>query len=65
MQIILIILLVAAALATLFVLVRGVVGMVHDQSGARSQQLMRQRVMFQAIAILLAVLLLLAFGSSR
>jgi hypothetical protein len=47
------------------VLVRGVIGMAQDQSGARSQDLMRKRVLFQAVAILLAVVLLLTFGSSR
>ena len=61
MQPILIVLLVLAAGATLFVLVRGVINMAQqkDMSGQRSQQLMRQRVMFQAIAILIAILLLL------
>jgi FlaG/FlaF family flagellin (archaellin) len=65
MQTILIILVAVAALATLYVLVRGVIGMAQDQSGARSQDLMRKRVLFQAVAILLAVVLLLTFGSSR
>jgi hypothetical protein len=63
MQPILIILLVAAALATLFVLIRGVVGLANNQSPERSQELMRKRVMYQAVAILLAVLLLLTFGT--
>lgn len=63
MRTLLAIAIVIAALATLFILVRGVIGMAKDQSGARSQQLMRKRVMFQAVTILLAVLLLLAFGS--
>lgn len=65
MQTILIILVAAMALATLYVLVRGVIGLANDQSGARSQDLMRKRVMFQAGAILLVVVLLLAFGSGR
>ena len=58
---ILVVLLVLAAGATLFVLVKGVVNMAQqkDITGRRSQELMRKRVMFQAIAILLAVLLLL------
>ena len=58
---ILAVLLVLAAGATLFVLVKGVVNMAQqkDITGRRSQELMRKRVMFQAIAILLAVLLLL------
>jgi hypothetical protein len=63
MQTIFIILLVGAALATLFVLIRGVIGLANNQSPERSQELMRKRVMYQAVAILLAVLLLLTFGS--
>jgi hypothetical protein len=61
MSTLLIILLVLAAGATLFVLVQGVIGMAQqkDITGRRSQELMRKRVMFQAIAILIAVLLLL------
>jgi len=66
MQTILIILIVLAAGATLFVLVKGVIGMAQgkDVTGARSQDLMRKRVMFQAAAIVLVVLLLL-IGSGR
>ncbi len=61
MTVLLIILLVGAALATLFVLIRGVVTMAggKDISGARSQEWMRKRVLFQAIAILIAVVLML------
>ena len=61
MQTLLIILIAVAAGATLFVLVKGVIGMAQgkDVTGARSQDLMRKRVMFQAIAIVLVVLLLL------
>jgi hypothetical protein len=61
MNVLLIILIVAAAGATLFVLVKGVIGMAQgrDVTGARSQDLMRKRVLFQGIAILLAALLLL------
>jgi hypothetical protein len=64
MQTLLTILLVLAAGATLFVLVKGVIGMVQqkDLSGRRSQDLMRKRVLFQAAAILVAVLLLLMAG---
>lgn len=65
MQTILVILILLAAGATLFVLVKGVIGMAQgkDISGVRSQELMRKRVMFQAVAIVLAaVLLLLASG---
>ena len=63
MQPILIILLIVAALATLFVLIKGVIGLANDQTPERSQQLMRKRILYQAVAILLAVLLLLTFGS--
>jgi zinc transporter ZupT len=64
---ILIPLLVLAAGATLFVLVRGVINMAQgkDITGQRSQELMRKRIMFQAIAIGIAVLLLLIAGSGR
>jgi hypothetical protein len=65
MQPILVILLVLAVGATVFVLVRGVIGMAQqkDLTGRRSQELMRKRVMFQALAILIAVVLLLMAGS--
>lgn len=61
MKWILIPLIVLAAGATLFVLVKGVIGMAQgkDITGQRSQDLMRKRILFQAIAIGLAVLLLL------
>ena len=61
MQTLLTILIVLAAGATLFVLVKGVIGMAQgkDVTGVRSQELMRKRVMFQAIAIVFVVLLLL------
>ncbi len=66
MKVILIILIVFGALATLFVLIKGVVGMAQgkDITGQRSQQLMQKRVMFQAITILLAIALLAVMGSS-
>ena len=61
MKWILIPLIVLAAGATLFILARGVIGMAQgkDITGQRSQELMRKRVLFQAIAILIVVLLLL------
>ncbi len=67
MQTFVFILIAAMALATLYVLVRGVITMAQgkDITGARSQALMRKRVMYQAIAILFVVLfLLLASGRS-
>ena len=65
MQTLLVILILLAAGATLFVLVKGVIGMAQgkDVTGVRSQQLMRKRVMFQAVAIILVVLLLAIAGS--
>lgn len=65
MQIFLAVLLVLAAGATLYILVKGVIGMAQqkDLTGRRSQELMRKRVMFQGIAILIAVLLLLMAGN--
>ena len=67
MQTLLIILIVLAAGATLFVLVKGVIGMAQgkDVTGARSQDLMRKRVLYQGIAILLVMLLLVMFGAGR
>ena len=61
MQTFLMILIAIAALATLYVLVKGVIGMAQgkDITGMRSQELMRKRVMFQGIAIVLVMLLLL------
>jgi hypothetical protein len=66
MRVILIILLVLAAGATLFVLVKGVIGMAQgkDVTGQRSQDLMRKRILFQAVAIAIAVLLLLTVSGS-
>ena len=63
----LLILAILAAAATLFVLAKGVIGMANgrDLTGERSQQLMRKRVLYQAIAIVFIVLfLLLASGRS-
>jgi zinc transporter ZupT len=64
MTALLVILIVLAAGATLFVLIKGVIGMAQqkDPTGQRSQELMRKRVMFQALAILFAVILLLIAG---
>ena len=58
------ILIAIAAGATLFVLAKGVIGMAQqkDLTGARSQALMRKRVLYQAIAIDFVVLFLLVAG---
>ena len=61
MKIILILLIVLFAGMTLFVLVKGVIGMAQgtDITGQRSQALMQKRVKYQAMAIIFAVILLL------
>lgn len=61
----LMILIAVAALATLYVLVQGVIGMAQqkDLTGQRSQALMRKRVMYQAVAIILVILFILAARS--
>jgi hypothetical protein len=61
MQTLLIILIVLGAGATLYVLVRGVIGMANgrDLTGQRSQELMRKRVLFQALTIVFVILVLL------
>jgi hypothetical protein len=66
MKWILIPLIVLAAGATLFILAKGVIGMAQgkDITGQRSQELMRKRILFQALAIGLAVLLLLLASGS-
>jgi hypothetical protein len=66
MSIFLFILIIAAALATLFVLAKGVIGMAQgkDITGARSQGLMRKRVMYQAIAIIFVILFLVVARGS-
>ena len=63
----LLILLVLAMGATAYVLVRGVIAMASgkDLSGQQSQTWMRRRVMFQALAIVLVILLLIVAGSSN
>jgi hypothetical protein len=66
MQTFLAVLIVLAALATLFVLAKGVIGMANgkDITGVRSQGLMRQRVMLQAVAIILVILFILVARGS-
>ncbi len=63
----LMVLIVAAALATLFVLVKGVIGMAQgkDLTGQRSQGLMRKRVMFQAVAIIFVILFIMVARGSE
>jgi hypothetical protein len=62
----LIILLILAMGATAYVLIRGVVLMASgkDVTGEQSQQWMRRRVLFQAVAIVLVLLILAVAGST-
>lgn len=56
-------LLIVAIGATAFMLFRGLQGLLFGNvTPQRSQELMRKRVLFQAIAILIAVVLLLVAG---
>ena len=66
MRPVLLILLILAMGATLYVLVRGVIAMASgkDLTGEQSQKWMRRRVLFQAVAIVLVVLILIVAGSS-
>jgi hypothetical protein len=67
MTIFLILLIVAASAATLYVLVRGVVGMAQGHTtlnSERSQKLMQKRVIFQAVALLAAVLVMMVGRSA-
>jgi hypothetical protein len=67
MRIILTIFIVLGALATLAVLVRGVINMANQNtwSPEKSQELMRKRVLYQAVTIVFAVILLLVFSTAR
>ena len=66
MRLPLIILLVLAMGATAYVLIRGVMAMasVKDMTGEQQQNWMRKRVLFQAVAIVLVVLILIVAGTS-
>lgn len=66
MRIVLLILLLLAMAAVVYVLVRGVMAMASgkDVSGERSQMWMRRRVLFQALAIVLVILILAVAGGS-
>jgi hypothetical protein len=62
----LLILLVLLMAGTLYVLVRGVIGMASgkDLSGQQSQKWMQRRVLLQAAAIVVVILILLVAGTS-
>ena len=63
----LLVLLVLAMGATLYVLVRGVIAMASgkDLTGEQSQKWMQRRVLFQAVAIAFVILILIVAGSAR
>jgi ABC-type nickel/cobalt efflux system permease component RcnA len=66
MRLPLLILLLLAMAATAYVLVRGVIGMASgkDLTGQESQKWMQRRVLFQGIAIVLVILILVVAGAS-
>jgi hypothetical protein len=66
MSTVMVILLLAAMAATAYVLVRGVMAMASgkDVTGEKQQNWMRKRVMFQAIAIIIVVILIATAGAS-
>jgi hypothetical protein len=66
MRILLLILLLLAMAAVVYVLARGVIAMASgkDVTGEQSQKWMQRRVLFQAVAIILVVLILAIAGAS-
>jgi len=67
MRIVLLILLLMAMAGVVYVLVRGVMAMASgkDLTGEQSQMWMRRRVLFQAVAIVIVILILFLAGSQR
>ena len=67
MNTLLVIALVAAMAATAYVLVRGVIAMASgkDVSGEVQQGYMQKRVMFQGVAILIVILILVLASGGR
>ncbi len=66
MKPVLLVLLLLAMAAVVYVLVRGVISMAsgRDVTGEQSQKWMQRRVLFQAVAIILVVLILVVAGAS-
>ena len=66
MRIVLLILLLLAMAAVVYVLARGVIAMASgkDVTGEQSQMWMRRRVLFQAVAIILVILILAVAGAA-
>ena len=67
MTTLLIILLVAAMAATAYVLVRGIIAMASgkDLAGEAQQGWMRKRVLFQGVAIIFVILILMLASGGR
>lgn len=67
MRVLLLILLLLAMASVVYVLVRGVMAMASgkDVTGEQSQNWMRKRVMFQAVAVILVILILVVAGASN
>lgn len=67
MNTLLVIALVAAMAATVYVLIRGVIAMAQgrDASGEVQQGYMQKRVMFQGVAILVVILILVLASGGR
>jgi hypothetical protein len=67
MSTILLILLLVAMGAVLYVLVRGVIAMANgkDTTGEVQQKYMQKRVLFQAVAIVIVILILALAGGGR
>jgi len=66
MRILLLVLLLLAMAGVVYVLVRGVMAMAsgRDVTGEQSQKWMQRRVLFQAVAIILVILILVVAGAS-
>ena len=66
MRFVLLILLLLAMAAVVYVLVRGVIAMASgkDVTGEQSQMWMRRRVLFQALAIVIVILILAVAGAA-
>ena len=64
---ILMVLLVLAMAATAYVLMRGVIAMASgkDVTGEQQQKWMQRRVLFQGLAIVIVILILVVAGASR
>jgi NADH:ubiquinone oxidoreductase subunit 6 (subunit J) len=62
----LMVLLLVVMAGVVYVLVRGVIAMASgkDMSGEQSQKWMQRRVLFQAVAIVIVVLILIVAGNS-